>query len=124
MSLRFSCPHGHSWELSAATPGQETALPVACPTCGAAAERLFTSTAQAATPTPGPAIPGYQLLAEVGRGTVGTVYKARQLGHNRVVAVKVLREDLLTGSHTLARFCKEVETLAGLPHPNIVPLFA
>jgi len=69
-----------------------------------------------------PLIPGYEILEELGRGTMGVVYKAKQTNADRVVALKMI----LAGSraaHTIARFRTEVETLARLQDPNIVQVF-
>jgi len=63
----------------------------------------------------------YQLVRELGRGAFATVFLARDLRHRREVAIKVLQGDLarLIGSD---RFLREIETIAGLQHPNILPL--
>ena len=71
---------------------------------------------------------GYRILAEVGRGGMGTVYKAIDPHHNnRTVALKVLHPDSrLTEDdykRRLARFRQEVETACRLRHPNIVTVF-
>src|SRR5436190_14974880 len=67
-----------------------------------------------------PTIPGYEILSELGHGGMGVVYKARHLGLNRLVALKMIR----TGAHAtveeLARFGAEAEAVAALQHPNIV----
>jgi eukaryotic-like serine/threonine-protein kinase len=57
---------------------------------------------------------------ELGRGGMSVVYLARDLRHNRLVAVKILRPDVPTGAE---RFVREIETISPLVHPNIVPLF-
>jgi serine/threonine protein kinase len=57
---------------------------------------------------------------ELGRGGMSIVYLARDLRHNRLVAVKVLRPGVPMGAE---RFLREIETISPLAHPNIVPLF-
>lgn len=61
----------------------------------------------------------YELLRELGRGGMATVYLARDLRHQARVAIKVLRPDLaipMGGS----RFSREIQITAGLQHPQIV----
>ncbi len=63
----------------------------------------------------------YEVLSEVGRGGFATVYAARDLRHGSKVAIKVLHRDLVAALGGL-RFTREVQILAGLQHPNILPV--
>ncbi len=64
----------------------------------------------------------YAVECEVGHGGMATVYRARDLRHDRVVALKVLRPEL---AQTLGpeRFLREIKIAAGLSHPNILALY-
>ncbi len=72
----------------------------------------------------GPASPvklgKYQLLEELGRGGMGVVYRARQIGLNRIVALKVLPGAAFSGAALRERFAVEAESAARLRHPHIV----
>jgi hypothetical protein len=63
----------------------------------------------------------YELLRETGRGGSATVYLARDLKHDRFVAIKVLNPDL--GSTSGDRFLREIQVSAGMQHPHILPTY-
>jgi WD40 repeat protein len=70
-----------------------------------------------------PSVPGYDLLEELGRGGMGVVYKARQCGLNRAVALKMIRAATGASSAEVARFLAEAEAVASVRHPNVVQVF-
>jgi serine/threonine-protein kinase len=65
-------------------------------------------------------IPGYELLEKLGQGSMGMVYKARQLSMNRLVAIKVLHPRLAADPKYLERFTQEAHIAARLNHNNVV----
>ena len=62
----------------------------------------------------------YQLLDQLGAGGSGNVFKARHQNMDRVVALKILRGDLLEDADAVGRFYREVEVISQLSHPAIV----
>lgn len=68
------------------------------------------------------AVPGYEILSELGRGGMGVVYLARQIGLNRPVALKMILSGEHAGSNERERFRREAESVAALQHPNIVQI--
>jgi serine/threonine-protein kinase len=62
----------------------------------------------------------YVIQEKIGEGAMGEVLKARHSSMNRVVALKILRKDVLADSDAVGRFYREVEVLSHLAHPNVV----
>lgn len=65
----------------------------------------------------------YEILEEIGKGGMAVVYKARCRLLNRIVAIKVLREDLTDNEEFVRRFNVEAQAAASLTHPNIVSVY-
>jgi serine/threonine protein kinase len=65
----------------------------------------------------------YQIIEEIGRGGMATVYSARQSSINRVVAIKLLPPNLLHDPSFYDRFEREVDVIARLEHPHILPIY-
>ncbi len=68
-------------------------------------------------------LPGYEVLELIGRGGMGAVYKARQPGLSRNVAIKVLPLEISADPDFADRFRREARILANLHHPSIVAVY-
>src|ERR1017187_7772342 len=73
--------------------------------------------------TPGTRLGPYEILAAIGAGGMGEVYKARDTKLDREVAIKVLPAALAQDPERLARFEREAKVLASLNHPNIAQIY-
>ena len=69
---------------------------------------------------PAPTIPGFEILERLGEGGMGVVYKARQTAMDRLVAIKVLRDELAREEEYIRRFLREARLAGRLRHANIV----
>ena len=65
-------------------------------------------------------IPGYELISRIGQGAMGTVYKAKQVSMDRVVAIKVLSPRYSKDRTFVERFLREARAVAKLNHENII----
>jgi serine/threonine-protein kinase len=78
---------------------------------------------------PLPAIPGYEILQELGRGGMGVVYKAKQISADRVVALKVIRRDRLDSyspqqrRQAVEQFQTEARAAARIEHDHLLPIY-
>jgi hypothetical protein len=135
----FTCPQGHRWEV-AREQTSSAGTPALCPACGAPGESVVPPTwaedrdelpplphplPPRVEPSPAawPAPPGYAIVAELGRGGMGTVYRARDVALNRPVALKVIRSGMDTADQR-RRFQAEARAAAKLNHPHVVQVYA
>jgi serine/threonine protein kinase len=65
-------------------------------------------------------IPGYQMIDKLGKGSMGVVFKARQLSVDRIVAIKILLLPLAQNKEFIKRFEREAMIAAKLAHNNVV----
>ncbi len=65
----------------------------------------------------------YEIHHELGRGGMGSVFLAREIGLDRLVAVKVLPPTLMFDEGLIERFKREARMVAKLHHPNIIPVY-
>ncbi len=72
--------------------------------------------------TSGTIFAGFRIEAEIGRGGMGVVYRARHLALDREEALKVISPALSTDPHFRERFQRESRLAASLEHPNVVPV--
>jgi serine/threonine protein kinase len=70
-----------------------------------------------------PIVPGYEILDELGRGAMGVVFRARQVGLNRLVALKMILVPLRQVHAGRQLFQAEAEAVARLQHPHIVQIY-
>lgn len=81
------------------------------------------STLRHMTLLPGASVGTYTIVGLLGSGGMGDVYKARDTRLGRMVAIKVLKDDLSRSPEYAQRLEREARTIAGLSHPNICVLY-
>lgn len=148
MAIAMTCPQGHQWQVEGSA--QALGLCPSCGATGTVEEEetpdeldsdstrralprdpaaskspdgptMLRTKGQVKAPARGTlVVAGYDIIGELGRGGMGVVYKARQLGLNRLVALKMVLAAKHAGPQELARFRHEAEVVAQLQHPNIV----
>ena len=72
---------------------------------------------------PGARLGAYEVIAAIGAGGMGEVYRARDTRLQRHVAIKILPEIFAADPERLARFEREAQALAALNHPNIAQIY-
>ncbi|MCX6908065.1 MAG: serine/threonine-protein kinase, partial [Verrucomicrobia bacterium] len=137
--IRFQCDAcQHPVVAEASASGSQ----ITCPNCqkpltvpnpptldaAANADELPPVSQAGPTPAPQPApelpqIEGYEILAKLGEGGMGAVYRARQPLLNRVVALKVMSRRYSDDPSFVARFIREAAAAANLSHRNMVQVF-
>jgi serine/threonine protein kinase len=130
-SQKLQCLCGHRWERP--IPGPLPAdireiCPVCTPSIAAASHPTVTGPdAPGPELKPGEELAGFEIIRPLNRGGMGVVYKARQIGLDRLVALKIVAPERLGGAdhgEYLERFRREARAAALLNHPNIVTVYA
>jgi len=75
------------------------------------------------TTKPGLILGNFEILAALGSGGMGEVFRARDLELGRIVAIKMLRAEIAGNADLLQRFRREAKTLAALNHPHIAQIY-
>ncbi len=138
---RLTCPCGVTWDHPVSAPVPDN-VRLICPVCSQAPTDFLDTPAVATTaprgpqpetaasqhthPTlvgPGSVIAGYEILEEINRGGMGVIYKARQPGVNRLVALKIISPAKLNQPGTRGRFKREVRASGRMNDPCIVTIY-
>ncbi|MGB9178191.1 MAG: protein kinase, partial [Pyrinomonadaceae bacterium] len=71
----------------------------------------------------GQVISHYRVIERVGKGGMGEVYRAQDMTLERIVALKILHEDVAYDAQRMRRFQQEARTTSALNHPNIITVY-
>ena len=127
--LLFRC------EVPEATEETQGAPPHLCAACGKIVpldalgssrrtqSRIYCAPCVAAHPLVGRVVGGYEIVQPIGRGSLGAVFKAEQLSMGRLVALKVLHDELAADEQAVARFFREARASGQLSHPNLIRIY-
>src|SRR6516162_7572320 len=117
--MTLQCPHCQSTIVIDGTPPGE----VVCPSCGSSFQLDLDAT-QTWLPEEAPRRLGkFEFLEQLGIGSFGTVYKARDTELDRLVALKIPRSGSIPRAEDMDRFLREAKSAAQLEHPGIVSLY-
>lgn len=126
--LQFRCEQAEAVETQVAPPHL-------CASCGKTIplealssarqtqSRVYCSACVAGSTILGTIIGRYEIVQSLGKGSIGAVYKADQLSMGRLVALKLLYEELTTDVEAVGRFLKDARTTGQLSHPNIIRIY-
>jgi WD40 repeat protein/tRNA A-37 threonylcarbamoyl transferase component Bud32 len=118
--MRINCPHCQNPIEVVANPTREE---LACPACGSTFRIEDDQSTLPADPALGQRLGRFELIAVLGQGACGRVYKARDPELDRIVAIKVPRAGNLTSPQELDRFLREARSVAQLRHPSLVSVY-
>ncbi|MBM3983490.1 MAG: hypothetical protein FJ304_25115 [Planctomycetes bacterium] len=144
---RLTCPCGNVWDHPLAEPVPDDVRAI-CPSCTMANTRIpddapkpsaadtllsepgaapvteqLRRAKEARSVGPGCVIAGYEIIEEINRGGMGVIYKARQPGVNRLVALKIITPSKLDQPGTRGRFKREVRVSGRMNDPCIVTIY-
>jgi serine/threonine-protein kinase len=86
-------------------------------------ETFMSFSTEPADPLVGKTVAGYLIEARIGRGGMGTVYRAHQLALDRTVAFKVISPSVAEDADFVTRFLEEARSAGKLNHPNVVQVY-